>query len=105
MRACRKTLEMMLVTGLLWACSSNESPFKGSNLIRVVPGGRALSVVNAKTESEAQPWAAEYCSKQGLLPSFKGMSMRMRSVSADYECVASAAATAPRASAPGPSTF
>ena len=79
-----------------------REPLQGLQSDSGLPGGRALSVVNAKPESEAQPWAAEYCSKQGLLPSFKGMSMPMRSVSADYECVASAAATAPGASAPGP---
>jgi len=77
---------MTLMTAVLFGCTPTESPFKGSNLLRVVPGGRSLSVVNAKTETEAQPWALEYCGKQGLSPRFKGMSMRGRSTTAEYEC-------------------
>lgn len=79
---------MTLMTGMLCACTPDESPFKGSNLIRVVPGGRTVSIVNAKTESEARPWAIEYCTKQGLSPRFKGMGMRWRSTTAEYDCVA-----------------
>ena len=79
-------LPIALSMTLLCACSTSESPYKGSNLIRVIPGGRLVSVVGAKTEDEARPWAAEYCSKQGLSPRFRGMGMRWRSPSAEYEC-------------------
>ena len=87
MCAWQQTLRMTVMTGALWACAPNESPFKSSNLIRVVPGGRSVSVVNAKTESEARPWAMEYCNKQGLAPRFKEMGMRWRSTSAEYDCL------------------
>jgi hypothetical protein len=83
-----RALQLALSMALLCACSPDESPYKGSNLIRVIPGGRSLSVVGAKTESEAQPWATEYCTKQGLSPRFRGMGMRWRSTTAEYECVA-----------------
>jgi hypothetical protein len=87
MCAWRQVLRITVMTGALCACAPNESPFKGSNLIRVVPGGPSLSVVNAKTESEARPWATEYCNKQGLAARFKGMGMRWRSTSAEYDCL------------------
>jgi len=81
-----KLLQMTLTMTLVCACSVGESPYKGSNLIRVVPGGRLVSVVGARTEDEARPWATEYCTKQGLSPRFRGMGMRWRTPSAEYEC-------------------
>ena len=81
-----KLLPIALTMTLLCACSASENPYKGSNLIRVIPGGRLVSVVGAKTEDEARPWATEYCNKQGLSPRFRGMGMRWRSPSAEYEC-------------------
>jgi len=77
---------------VLCSCSPSDNPYKGSNLIRVVPGGHSLSVVGAKTESEARPWAIEYCNKQGLSPQFTGLSMRWRSTTAEYECSTTKAA-------------
>ena len=84
----QKMLQTTLMTVALSACTSNESSFNGSNLIRVIPNGRAVFVVNTRTESEARPWAVEYCNKQGLSPQFKGMGMRGRSTSAAYDCLA-----------------
>jgi len=85
-----KALQIALVTATVCACTPTESPYKGSNQLRVIPEGNSLSVVNAKTESEARPWALEYCSKQGRSPRFKGMGMRYRSSTAEYDCVAGA---------------
>jgi len=87
MRAWPKILPMTLMTAVVCGCAPNESPFKGSNLIRVVPDGPSVSVVNAKTEGAARPWATEYCNKQGLAPRFKGMGMRWRSTTAEYDCL------------------
>ena len=86
MCAWQQALRMTVVTGALWACAPNESPFKSSNLIRVVPGGRSVSVVNAKTENEARPWAMEYCNKQGLV-AVQGDGYALRSTSAEYDCL------------------
>ena len=87
----RSMLSLAIVmTEALCACTQEQNPFfQGSNLLRVVPNGRSLSVVNAKRESEAIPWATEYCQKQGLSPQFKGMGMRGRATTAEYDCVAS----------------
>ena len=78
---------MTLMTAALCGCTPSESPFTGSNLLRVVPWGRSVQIVNAKTESEAEPWALEYCGKQGLSPRFKGMGMRGRSTTAEFDCL------------------
>lgn len=88
MRLKGRMLSLMSVSGVLCACTPDESPFRGSDLIRVVPGGSAVSVINARTEGEARPWATAYCSKQGLSPRFKGMGMRWRSDSAEFDCLA-----------------
>ena len=60
MRTCWRIVWMMLMATPLYGCAPSDSPFTGSNLIRVVPAGRSVSIVNAKRESEAQPWAQEY---------------------------------------------
>jgi len=86
MYALGKLSRISVMTAMLCACTPQESPFKGSNLIRVIPGGRAVSVVNVKVESEARPWATEYCNKQGLSPRFRGMGVRYRTTTAEYDC-------------------
>jgi len=71
-----------------------DSPYVGSNQPRVVADGYSVTIVNVRSEGEAQPWAAAYCAKRSRVAHFLGMelyrSLRHQPTdSASFDCVAS----------------
>jgi len=86
---------LSLATAALAACSQvPDSPYVGSNQPRVVADGYSVTIVNVRSEGEAQPWAAAYCAKRSRVAHFLGMelyrSLRHQPTdSASFDCVAS----------------
>jgi hypothetical protein len=86
----------LVVAGIagLVACSQvPDSPYVGSNQPRVVADGNSVTVVNVRSEAEAQPWAAAYCAKRNKTAHFLGMELYRRqrhqpTDSASFDCVA-----------------
>jgi hypothetical protein len=80
---------------VLMGCSEVPgSPYAGPNQPRVVPNGMSVTIVNARSEEEAQPWAAAYCAKLGKTAHFLGMELynalrHQRTDSASFDCVSS----------------
>ena len=78
---------------VLVACSQvPDSPYAGSNQPRVVPDGLSVTVLNVRSEAEAQPWADAYCAKRGRAAHFLQMQMYRRQYhqptdSASFDCV------------------
>jgi hypothetical protein len=77
----------------LAACSQvPDSPYHGSNQPRVVPDGMSVTIVNVRSEAEAQPWADDYCAKRGKVAHFLQMEKYRRQYhqpadSASFGCV------------------
>jgi putative hemolysin len=76
----------------LTACQVPGSPYAGPNQPRVVPDGLSVTVVNVRSDGEAQPWADAYCAKQGRVAHFLHMQMYRRQYhqptdSASFECI------------------
>ena len=85
---------LMLVAALLslGACSaSGDNPYRASNQQRVVGEGMSVSVVNARNEEDAKPFADQYCDRLGRAATFKQMMQyryhRTTTDSALFDCV------------------
>jgi hypothetical protein len=72
-------------------CDPHALANVGSNQIRVVPDGLSVTILNARDEAEATPWAEEYCKKSGRRPQFRQImpykTPRSRSTGAVFDCV------------------
>ena len=85
-------LPLVAMIGLTACSQVPDSPYAGSNQPRVVPDGLSVTVVNVRSEQEAQPWAEAYCAKQGRAAHFLQMQMYRRQYhqpadSASFDCV------------------
>jgi hypothetical protein len=95
----------LLLLGLaLGACSvAEENPYHASNQQRVLGDGASVLITQVKSQSEAQPFADDYCRRYGGAARFKGMMQHRvhRTVleAASFECVqaSSSQATSPPA--------
>ena len=85
-------LPLAAMVGLTACSQAPESPYVDPNQPRVVPDGHAVTVVNVRSEQEAQPWAEAYCAKQGRTAHFIQMEVYRRQYhqptdSASFDCV------------------
>jgi hypothetical protein len=89
-----KTWLIIVVIAGLAACHEvPDSPYVGPNQPRVVGDGNSVTVVNVRSEAEAQPWAAAYCAKLNKTAHFLGMELyrsqrHQPTDSASFDCVA-----------------
>jgi hypothetical protein len=82
------------IVGLVACSEVPASPYAGPNQPRVVPDGLSVTVVNVRSEAEAQPWAEAYCARRGRMAHFVHMQMYRRQYhqptdSAAFDCVQS----------------
>jgi hypothetical protein len=83
---------VVAIVGLVACSQAPDSPYAGPNQPRVVPDGLSVTVVNVRSEQEAQPWADAYCAKKGRLAHFLRMELYRRQYhqptdSASFDCV------------------
>jgi hypothetical protein len=85
---------LMLLAALLslGACSeSGDNPYHASNQQRIVGEGMSVSIVNARNEEDARPFADQYCNRLGRAAEFKQMTRyrysRTTTNSASFDCV------------------
>ena len=83
----------LAIVAALTACNQvPDSPYVGSNQPRVVPDGLAVTIVNVRSQQEAQPWAEGYCAKRSRVARFLGMELyraprHQPTDSASFDCV------------------
>ena len=78
----------------LTACSEGEANlYRSSNQPRVIGDGMAVTVTNVASETEALPFADQYCTSRGRVAKFNRMLSyhRISSSSATFDCISSAA--------------
>lgn len=64
------------IVATLGACSQvPDSPYVGPNQPRVVADGNSVTVVNVRSEAEAEPWASGYCAKRSRVAHFLGLEL------------------------------
>jgi len=85
-------LPLAMMVGLTACGQLPGSPYAGPNQPRVVPDGDVVTIVNVRSEQEAQPWAEAYCVKRGRTAHFHQMQMYRRQYhqptdSASFDCV------------------
>ena len=85
-------LPLAAMVGLVACSEVPNSPYAGPNQPRVVPDGLSVTVVNVRSETEAQPWAEAYCAKRGRAAHFLQLQMYRRQYhqpadSASFDCV------------------
>ena len=92
MAAVKAWIPLMAMTGLMACSQVPDSPYVGPNQPRVVGDGHAVTIVNVRSEQEAEPWAQAYCAKQGRAAHFLHMDSyrayrRQPTDSASFDCV------------------
>ena len=78
----------------LAGCAQDTSPYRTSNINRVIPEGNAVTITHASSEADARPLAEGYCSKLDKaahferIVSFRPAHARTSSNSAVFICEA-----------------
>jgi hypothetical protein len=89
---CRPRLAYpLLLLAIVGACTLGDNPFHTANPQRVIGDGMAVSITNVHNESEAQPFADDYCRARGRTAQFAKLiqyrAHHVTSMSASFDCV------------------
>jgi hypothetical protein len=83
----------MLGSIALWAsaCTPGDpNVYRSSNQQRTIERGNSVTITNVASETEAQPFAEQYCSARGKAPKFNRMEKlsyhSVASTSVVYDC-------------------
>ena len=81
-----------VTTLILAACSTTSSSvYRSSNQQKTIGHGLSVSISNVATETEAEPFAEQYCKAQGRTPKFTNLERvsyhNVATTSAMFDCV------------------